>query len=55
MITNATRRKFEKFWGEKCAICGNNDFLKIHHLTERAIGGGNNLESRKADFSGLFC
>lgn len=45
MITKATRRKIEKFWGEKCAICGNNDFLEIHHLTERAMGGGDDYDN----------
>lgn len=45
MITKATRRKIETFWNNQCAICGNNDFLEIHHLTPKAHGGTDDYDN----------
>ncbi len=45
MVTKATRRKLESFWQNKCAICGNNDFLEIHHLTPKEKGGTDDYDN----------
>jgi len=43
MVTKATRRKVETFWENKCAICGNNDYLEIWEEYE-------NLATEEAKF-----
>lgn len=45
MITKATRRKIETFWKNQCAICGNKDFLEVHHLTPKAGGGTDDYDN----------
>jgi len=45
MITKATRRKIELFWDNKCAICGNNDYLEIHHITPKEAGGNDEYDN----------
>lgn len=45
MITKATRRKIELFWDNKCAICGNNDYLEIHHITPKEDGGNDDYDN----------
>lgn len=45
MITKATRRKIETFWKNQCAICGNKDFLEIHHLTPKTGGGTDDYDN----------
>ena len=45
MITKATRRKIELFWENKCAICGNNDYLEIHHITPKEEGGNDDYDN----------
>lgn len=45
MISKATRNKIEKVWNYKCAVCGNNDFLEIHHLTPKEQGGSDEYDN----------
>lgn len=45
MITKAIRRKIETAWNNRCAICGNNDFLEIHHLTAKGNGGTDDYDN----------
>ena len=45
MISKATRNKIEKAWNYKCAVCGNNDFLEIHHLTPKEQGGSDEYDN----------
>lgn len=45
MVTKATRRKIETFWENKCAICGNNDFLEIHHIIPKEKGGNDEYDN----------
>lgn len=45
MISKATRNKIEKAWNYKCAVCRNNDFLEIHHLTPREQGGSDEYDN----------
>lgn len=39
MISKSIKRKVTDFWENKCAICGNNDYLEFHHITPTAAGG----------------
>lgn len=45
MVTKATRKKLETFWKNKCAICGNNDFLEIYHLTPKEKDGTDDYDN----------
>lgn len=45
LVSKATRRKIEKVWNNACAVCGNNDYLEIHHLTEKAAGGTDDYDN----------
>ncbi|MCD7725322.1 MAG: HNH endonuclease [Clostridiales bacterium] len=45
MISKATRKKIETVWKNQCAICGNKDFLEIHHLTPKASGGTDDYDN----------
>lgn len=45
MISKSTKRKQLEFWGNKCAICGKNDYLEFHHLTPRAEGGNDEYDN----------
>ena len=45
MISKATRRKIENYWNSKCAVCGKNDFLEIHHMTPKSQGGTDDYDN----------
>ena len=39
LVSKATKRKVEKVWNNRCAICGNNDYLEFHHIISKPKGG----------------
>lgn len=42
-LTNAERKKIYRRDGFRCALCGNDRYLQIHHIVPRSQGGpGNN-------------
>lgn len=45
MVSKATRRKLETCWDNKCAICGGNDFLEVHHLLPKSKGGTDDFDN----------
>lgn len=45
MISKATRRKLETVWKNQCAICGNKDFLEVHHITPKTSGGTDDYDN----------
>lgn len=45
MVSKATKRKVAEFWNHQCAICGRNDFLEFHHLTEKSNGGTDDYDN----------
>lgn len=45
LISKATKRKVAEFWKNKCAICGNNDFLEFHHIIPVAAGGTDDYDN----------
>ncbi len=45
MVTKATKRKLEDVWHNQCAICGNKDFLEIHHITPKTSGGTDDYDN----------
>lgn len=45
MISKQTRRKIEQAWNYQCAICGNNDFLEVHHIIPKEKGGTDDYDN----------
>lgn len=45
MVAKATKRKIETVWKNQCAICGNKDFLEIHHLTPKENNGTDDYDN----------
>ena len=45
MISKATRRKLETVWKNQCAICGNKDFLEVHHINPKTSGGTDDYDN----------
>lgn len=45
MVSKATKRKVDGFWGNRCAVCGNTDFLEYHHLIEKQNGGSDDYDN----------
>jgi len=46
LISKATKRKVSEFWKNRCAICGNNDFLEFHHIIPVAASGTKETKER---------
>lgn len=45
LISKATRNKLEKCWNNRCAICGGNDYLEVHHLIAKSAGGTDDYDN----------
>lgn len=45
MVSKATRNKLEKCWNNRCAICGDNDYLEVHHLIAKSAGGTDDYDN----------
>lgn len=45
MVSKATKRKVAEFWGNRCAVCGNIDYLEYHHLIEKNNGGTDDYDN----------
>lgn len=45
MISKVTKRKLESIWQNKCAICGNNDYLEFHHISPKESGGSDDYDN----------
>ena len=45
LISKATKRKVSEFWKNRCAVCGNNDFLEFHHIIPVAAGGTDDYDN----------
>ena len=45
MISKATKRKVEAYWGEKCAACGDIAFIEFHHIIPVSKGGTDEFDN----------
>ena len=45
MVSKATKNKLEKCWSNRCAICGGNDYLEVHHLIAKSAGGTDDYDN----------
>ena len=45
MVSKATKTIVSKIWNNKCACCGNVDYLEFHHIIPKSKGGSDNSDN----------